>query len=66
MRQFNTHSDYTDALLNIAAKRDATDRIAAYEYCMKKHWLCGYGRVTDKGFQKVTAMFYKDTTTVEQ
>jgi len=66
MRQFNTHSDYTDALLNIAAKRGATDRIAAYEYCMKKQWLCGYGRVTDKGFHKETANFYKDTTAVEQ
>ena len=64
MRQFNTHSDYTDALLNIAAKRGATDRIAAYEYYMKKQWLCGYGRVTDKGFHKVTANFYKDTTAV--
>jgi len=36
MRQFNTHSDYTDALLNIAAKRGALDRIAAYETCMEK------------------------------
>jgi len=33
---------------------------------MKKQWLCGYGRVTDKGFHKVTANFYKDTTAVEQ
>lgn len=66
MRQFNTQSEYTDALLNIAAKRGAADRIAAYEYCMEKQWLCGYGRVTDKGFHKVTANFYKDTTAVEQ
>ena len=36
MRQFYTHSDYTDALLNIAAKHGASDRIAAYEYCMNK------------------------------
>ena len=36
--------------------------IAAYEYCMEKKWLCGFGRVTDKGFHKVTANFYKDTT----
>ena len=30
MQQFFSHSDYTDALLNIAAKRGAADRIAAY------------------------------------
>ena len=36
MQQFFSHSDYTDALLNIAAKRGAVDRIAAYEYCMEK------------------------------
>ena len=62
MKQFYTHSDYSDALLKIAAKRGALDRIAAYEYCMEKNWLCGFGRVTDKGFNKVTAHFYKDTT----
>jgi hypothetical protein len=36
MWQFYTYSDYTDALLNIAAKRGALDRIAAYETCMEK------------------------------
>ena len=64
MRQFYTHSDYTDALLNIAAKHGASDRIAAYEYCMEKKWLCGYGRVTDKGFHKATANFYNDNPAV--
>jgi hypothetical protein len=64
MRQFYTHSNYTDALLNIAAKRGASDRIAAYEYCMEKKWLCGYGRVTDKGFHKVTANFYNDNPAI--
>ena len=63
MQQVFSHSDYTDALLNIAAKRGAADRIAAYQYCMEKKWLCGFGRVTDEGFHKVTANFYKDTTT---
>ena len=62
MQQIYTHSDYTDALLKIAAKRGVADRIAAYQYCIEKEWLCGYGRVTDKGFHKVTADFYKDTT----
>ena len=62
MKQFFSHSDYTDALLKIAAKRGAADRIAAYQYCIEKEWLCGFGRVTDKGFHKVTADFYKDTT----
>ena len=60
MRQFYTHSDYADALLNIAAKRGASDSIATYETCMEKKLLCGYGGVTDKGFYKVTANFYKN------
>jgi hypothetical protein len=64
MQKFCTHSDYTDALLSIAAKQGASDRIAAYEYCMNKKWLCGYGRVTDKGFHKVTANFYKDNPAI--
>ena len=62
MQQFFSHSEHTDALLSIAAKLGAADRIAAYQYCIQKEWLCGYGRVTDKGFHKVTADFYKDTT----
>ena len=64
MRQFYTHNDYTDALLGIAAKRGTSDRIAAYEYRMEKKWLCGYGRVRDKGFHKVTANFYKDNPAI--
>ena len=64
MRQFCTHSDYADALLSIAAKRGASDRIAAYEYCMEKKWLCGYGRLTDKGFHKVTANLYKNNPAI--
>ena len=56
-----TQSDYTDALLNIAAKLGAPNRIAAYQYCIEKEWLCEFGRLTDKGFHKVTANFYKDT-----
>jgi len=51
-------------LLNIAAKRGASDRIAAYEYCMEKKWLCGYGRLTDKGLHKVTANFCKDNPAI--
>ena len=64
MQYFYTPSDYTDSLLNIAAKRGASDRIAAYVYCMEKKWLCGYGRVTDEGFHKVTANFYKDSPAI--
>ena len=64
MRQFYTPSDYPAALLNIAAKRGALDRIAAYEYCMEKKWLCGYGRLTDKGFRKDTANFYNDNPAI--
>jgi len=57
MRKFYTNNDYTEALLNIASKRGASDRIAAYKYCIEKNWLCGYGRVTDKGFYKITSNF---------
>jgi len=64
MRQFYSHSDYTDALLNIAAKHGASDRIAAYEDCINKKRLCGYGQVTDKGFHKVTANFYEDNPAI--
>ena len=55
-------SDYTDALLNIAAKLGASNRIAAYQYCIENEWLCEFGQLTEKGFHKVTANFYKDTT----
>ena len=57
MKKFYTNHDYTEALLNIASKRGTSDRIAAYEYCIEKKWLCGYGRVTDKGFYKITSSF---------
>ena len=55
-------SDYTDALLNIAVKKLRTsDRIEAYQYCIEKEWLTRFGQLTDKGFHKVTANFYKTT-----
>ena len=57
MKKLYTNNDYTEALLNIASKRGSSDRIAAYEYCIEKKWLCGYGRVTDKGFYKITSNF---------
>lgn len=57
MKKFYTNHAYTEALLNIASKRGSSDRIAAYEYCIEKKWLCGYGRVTDKGFYKITSNF---------
>ena len=62
MKQYQKNTNHTDALLNIATKRRAFDRIAAYQYCIEKEWLCGYGQVTDKGFQEVTANSYTDTT----
>tara|TARA_Y200000002_G_scaffold159614_1_gene131911 strand:- start:299 stop:499 length:201 start_codon:yes stop_codon:yes gene_type:complete len=59
-------SDYTDALLNIAVKKlHASDRVAAYQYCIEKEWLTEFGQLTDKGFHKVTANFYKDTTAAQ-
>jgi hypothetical protein len=64
MQQIYILNDSMYVLLNIAAKRGASDRIAAYEYCMEKKWLCGYGRPTDKGLHKVTANFCKDNPAI--
>jgi hypothetical protein len=62
MKQYEKNTDYTDTLLELATKHGAFDRIAAYHYCIEKEWLCGYGRVTDKGFHEVTANICTDTT----
>ena len=62
MSVFQKNTNHTDALLNIAMKRGAVDRIAAYQYCIAKGWLCAYGQITDKGFRVVTANIYTDAT----
>jgi hypothetical protein len=62
MYQFFTERQYTNDLLEIAVNRGAVDRIAACDCCMEKEWLCGYGRMTEKGFHKVTRNFHKPST----